>query len=74
MTGAAGAVEAAFSLLAMEHGLVPPTINLENPEEGLPLKLFPTEAIEADLKVVMSNSFGFGGTNVSLVMRKYEGV
>lgn len=72
MTGAAGAAEAAFGILAMERGTIPPTINLDHPEEGIDLDLVPNAARSAELSVVMSNSFGFGGTNASLVFRRHE--
>ena len=72
LTGACGAAEAAFSLLAMDRGLVPPTINLDCPEEGIDLDCVPHRARPAELDVVLSNSFGFGGTNVSLAMRRYQ--
>jgi 3-oxoacyl-[acyl-carrier-protein] synthase II len=70
MTGASGAAEAAFCLLALHHGIIPPTINLRNPEEGLGLDCVPLRSREASLDVVMTNAFGFGGTNVSLVFRR----
>ena len=70
LTGAGGGAEAAFSLLAMNRGVVPPTINLVTPDEGVVLDLVPNRAREAELDIVMTNSFGFGGTNVSLVFRK----
>jgi 3-oxoacyl-[acyl-carrier-protein] synthase II len=73
MTGAGGAAEAAFSLLAMRDGVVPPTINLHAPEEGVDLDFVPLEARRAPLEVVMSNAFGFGGTNVTLIFRKSSG-
>lgn len=72
LTGACGAAEAAFSLLAIDRGLVPPTINLDCPEEGIDLDCVPHRARPAELDVVLSNSFGFGGTNVSLAMRRYQ--
>ena len=72
LTGACGAAEAAFSLLAMDRGLVPPTINLDCPEEGIDLDCVPHRTRPAELDVVLSNSFGFGGTNVSLAMRRYQ--
>ena len=68
--GAAGSVEAAFCVLALKDGVAPPTINLENPSEDCDLDYVPNEAREMDLNVVMSNSFGFGGTNGTLVFRK----
>ena len=72
MTGAGGAAEAAFALLALHHGIIPPTINLHNPEVGLGLDLVPLEARKAQVDVAMSNAFGFGGTNVSLVFKRGE--
>ncbi|MBO1255109.1 beta-ketoacyl-ACP synthase I [Alteromonas sp. 5E99-2] len=71
--GAAGVNEAIYSLLMMEHGFICPSINVENvdPEaEGLDIVTSPREA---ELNIVMSNSFGFGGTNATLVMKKFEG-
>jgi 3-oxoacyl-[acyl-carrier-protein] synthase II len=73
LLGAAGAIEAAFSILAMRDGIVPPTINLDNPDEGCDLDYVPHKARKADVKVAMSNSFGFGGTNASLVFGAYKG-
>ncbi len=68
LLGAAGAVEAIYSILAITHGVVPPTLNLENPSEGCDINLVPKEAQERKVKVALSNSFGFGGTNASLVL------
>jgi 3-oxoacyl-[acyl-carrier-protein] synthase II len=73
MLGAAGAVEAALCAKAISTGLVPPTINLDNPDPECVLDYVPHRARERTLKHVMSNSFGFGGTNVALVMSAYEG-
>jgi len=70
LLGAAGGVEAVLSILAMQHGIVPPTINLENPSEGCDLDYVPNVPREKKLDVVMSNGFGFGGTNGTLVFRK----
>ncbi|AIL65111.1 3-oxoacyl-[acyl-carrier-protein] synthase 2 [Rickettsiales bacterium Ac37b] len=70
LLGAAGSVEAIFSLLAMSDNTMPPTINLENPPENCKIDLVPNIAKEKKLKAVMSNSFGFGGTNASLVFKK----
>lgn len=70
LLGAAGGVEAVFSILALNEGILPPTINLENPSEGLDLNLVPKVAQEKKLDAVLSNSFGFGGTNASLVMKR----
>jgi len=67
LLGAAGSAEAIFSILALRDGVVPPTLNLENPSEGCDLDLVPHEAKEKPLRAVMSNSFGFGGTNASLI-------
>jgi 3-oxoacyl-[acyl-carrier-protein] synthase II len=68
--GAAGSVEAALCLLALRDGIAPPTINLDEAGEGCDLDYVPNEARSMDLKVVMSNSFGFGGTNGTLVFCK----
>jgi 3-oxoacyl-[acyl-carrier-protein] synthase II len=70
LLGAAGGVEAIYSILAMHHGIVPPTINLDNPGEGCDLDYVPNVAREKSLDVVMSNGFGFGGTNGTLVFKK----
>jgi len=68
LLGAAGAVEAIFSIKALENGVVPPTLNLDNPSPGCDIDLVPHTAKERKVRHVMSNSFGFGGTNASLVM------
>jgi 3-oxoacyl-[acyl-carrier-protein] synthase II len=73
LLGAAGAIEAAFSVLAIKDGVVPPTINLDNPDEGCDLDYVPHKAREREVNVAMSNSFGFGGTNATLVFGKYRG-
>ncbi|MEO8177462.1 MAG: beta-ketoacyl-ACP synthase II [Deltaproteobacteria bacterium] len=73
MLGAAGAVEAALCAKAIASGLVPPTINLDNPDPECVLDYVPHRARERTLKHVMSNSFGFGGTNVALVLSAYDG-
>lgn len=70
LLGAAGAVEAIFSLLAIRDQIVPPTLNLHNPSESCDIDLVPLKAKERKVDVVLSNSFGFGGTNASLVFRK----
>jgi 3-oxoacyl-[acyl-carrier-protein] synthase II len=70
LLGAAGGVEAIFSILAMQEGVIPPTINLDNPGEGCDLDFVPHTARDAKLDVVLSNSFGFGGTNGTLVFRR----
>jgi 3-oxoacyl-[acyl-carrier-protein] synthase II len=69
LLGAAGAVEAIYSILAMNHNLVPPTLNLDNPSPGCDIDLVPHHAKERPVNVVLSNSFGFGGTNASLIFR-----
>jgi 3-oxoacyl-[acyl-carrier-protein] synthase II len=70
LLGAAGGVEAIFSILAMRDGVIPPTINLDNPDEGCDLDFVPNTAREAKLDIVLSNSFGFGGTNGTLVFKR----
>ncbi len=70
LLGAAGAVEAIFCLLAMRDGVVPPTINLDNPSIATAIDLVPRTAQQRPVNVTLSNSFGFGGTNASLVFRK----
>ncbi len=65
---AAGAIEAAFSLLALKHQTLPPTINYDEPDPAIPLDVVPFEARKADVKAIMSNSFGFGGQNVCLIL------
>ena len=72
LLGAAGAVEAAFSVLALEHGILPPTINYEFPDPECDLDYVPNQAREARIRTVLSNSFGFGGTNASLIFRKID--
>jgi 3-oxoacyl-[acyl-carrier-protein] synthase II len=73
LTSAAGAVEAAATILALEHGLVPPTINLATPDPQCDLDYVPNEARPAALETAMSNSFGFGGINGVLVFRRARG-
>ena len=70
LLGAAGGVEAIFSVKALETGVIPPTINLENPGEGCDLDYVPNTARDARVDVVVSNGFGFGGTNGTLVFRR----
>jgi 3-oxoacyl-[acyl-carrier-protein] synthase II len=69
LLGAAGSVEAIFSILAMRDGVVPPTLNLDNPSVESAIDLVPHRAKEAPIKMALSNSFGFGGTNASLVFK-----
>ncbi len=68
--GAAGGIEAVFSALALDRGVVPPTINYSEPDADCDLDYVPNEARQVDCKVVLSNSFGFGGTNATLAFRK----
>ena len=70
LLGAAGAVEAIFSVLAIRDGIAPPTINLDNPSVETAIDLVPHQARKREIDVVLSNSFGFGGTNASLVFRR----
>ena len=71
--GAAGAVEAIFSLLAIRDGVLPPTINLDASDPSCDLDYIPNEARRVDVRTTVSNSFGFGGHNASIVLRRYEG-
>jgi 3-oxoacyl-[acyl-carrier-protein] synthase II len=71
LLGAAGAVEAIFSILAMRDGIAPPTINLDNPSVETAIDLVPHHAKRRKIDVALSNSFGFGGTNASLVFRRF---
>jgi 3-oxoacyl-[acyl-carrier-protein] synthase II len=71
LLGAAGGVEAVISVLAMEHGILPPTINLENPDPECDLDYVPNTARKKQVGIVMSNSFGFGGANACLIFGKY---
>ncbi|MDH3401917.1 MAG: beta-ketoacyl-ACP synthase II, partial [Chromatiales bacterium] len=72
LLGAAGAVEAIFSVLAIRDGVIPPTINLENPDPACDLDYVPNHAREQKLSYAMSNSFGFGGTNGTLLFQRFE--
>jgi 3-oxoacyl-[acyl-carrier-protein] synthase II len=73
LLGAAGSVEAIFCILALRDQIAPPTINLDNPDVETELDLAPNKAVEREINVTLSNSFGFGGTNASLVMGKVDG-
>jgi 3-oxoacyl-[acyl-carrier-protein] synthase II len=72
LLGAAGGVEAVISVLAMDRGILPPTINLENPDPECDLDYIPNEARQKQVNVVMSNSFGFGGTNACLIFKRFK--
>jgi 3-oxoacyl-[acyl-carrier-protein] synthase II len=72
LLGAAGAVEAIFSLLAIRDNVAPPTLNLDNPEEGCDLDYVAHTAQQRPINTVVSNSFGFGGTNGSLVFSRLQ--
>jgi 3-oxoacyl-[acyl-carrier-protein] synthase II len=72
LLGAAGAVEAIFSILAMRDNIAPPTLNLDNPSVTTPIDLVPHTPKKRPINTVLSNSFGFGGTNASLVMRRLD--
>jgi 3-oxoacyl-[acyl-carrier-protein] synthase II len=70
LLGAAGAVEAIFSVLAMRDNIAPPTLNLDNPSIESAIDLVPHTAKARQIDTVLSNSFGFGGTNASVIMRR----
>ena len=70
--GAAGGIEAVFSVLALKENLLPPTINYENPDPDCDLDYIPNEARNAEVEYVLSNSFGFGGTNACLIFKRYN--
>jgi 3-oxoacyl-[acyl-carrier-protein] synthase II len=73
MLGAAGAVEAAVAALAVERGVIPPTVNYETPDEECDLDYVPNSARQADVRLALSNSFGFGGQNACLAIRRWDG-
>ncbi len=73
LLGAAGGVEAIFSILSIRDGIIPPTINLDNPDPACDLDYTPNQARKLDVNVALSNSFGFGGTNATVIFRKYSG-
>ena len=72
LLGAAGAIEAIFSVLSLRDDICPPTINLENPDEGCDLNYSANKATHKKLKYSLSNSFGFGGTNATLIFKKLD--
>jgi 3-oxoacyl-[acyl-carrier-protein] synthase II len=73
MLGGAGGIESVFTALTVHHGVIPPTINLENPEPECDLDYVPNQARERQVRAAVSNSFGFGGTNAVLVMKRFAG-
>jgi 3-oxoacyl-[acyl-carrier-protein] synthase II len=72
LLGAAGAVEGVYSVLALHHGIIPPTINYQTPDPACDLDYVPNHARKANIKVALSNSFGFGGTNACVIFRRSE--
>ena len=72
LLGAAGGLEAGITSLALTESIVPPTINLDNPQEGCDLNYTPHRSIDSKIKIALSNSFGFGGTNCTLIFKKFE--
>jgi 3-oxoacyl-(acyl-carrier-protein) synthase len=72
LLGAVGAVEAIYTLLSLQHGILPPTINYENPDPDCDLDYVPNKAKQVPVKIAMSNSFGFGGTNASIILKRYQ--
>jgi len=73
LLGAAGAVEAIISILSLVHGVIPPTINYETPDPDCDLDYTPNTALRRPVQFAISNTFGFGGHNATLLMRKYTG-
>jgi 3-oxoacyl-[acyl-carrier-protein] synthase II len=73
LLGAAGAIEAAFTTLAIKNKKIPPTINLDNPDPECDLDYVPHKPVDCDIKYALSNSLGFGGTNATILLKKYEG-
>jgi len=72
LLGAAGAVEGVFSALTLHHGTIPPTINYQNPDPACDLDYVPNVARKANVRIALSNSFGFGGTNACVIFRRPE--
>ena len=73
LLGAAGGLEAGITALAVHHQRVPPTINLDNPDSECDLDYVPHTARELPIEYALSNSFGFGGTNAALLLKRYAG-
>ena len=74
LIGAAGAIEAAFSVLTIQHGIIPPTINLEEQDPECDLDYTPHQARQAQVRVALSDSFGFGGHNTVLAFKSVDAV
>ena len=72
LLGGAGGIETVFTTLTIHNGIIPPTINLENPSEECDLDYVPNTARKTGVDIAMTNSFGFGGTNATLIIRKYR--
>ncbi len=72
LLGAAGGIEAIFSVMAIAEGIIPPTINLDNPGDGCDLDYVPHSARKGEIRAVLSNAFGFGGVNASVIFKKFE--
>jgi 3-oxoacyl-[acyl-carrier-protein] synthase II len=72
LLGAAGGIEAAFSVLAIKEGIIPPTINIDDPDPDCDLNYVPNTALKQEVNVAMSNSLGFGGHNASLVFKRFQ--
>ena len=72
LLGGTGGIEAVYSVLTIKHGIIPPTINYETPDPECDLDYVPNNARKANVKVAMSNSFGFGGTNGALLFKAFE--
>ncbi len=72
MLGAAGGIEAIITALSIQEGIIPPTINLDNPDPELDLDYVPNKPRKAEVKIALSNSFGFGGHNATVVLKRYE--
>jgi 3-oxoacyl-[acyl-carrier-protein] synthase II len=73
MLGGAGGIEAVFTALSLHHQIAPPTANLENPDPECDLDYIPGRARDMKIRAAMSNSFGFGGTNAVIIMKRFEG-
>jgi 3-oxoacyl-[acyl-carrier-protein] synthase II len=73
LLGAAGGLEAGITALAIHEGMLPPTINLENPDPACDLDFVPNQARKAEVRSALTNSFGFGGTNGALLFKRLEG-